>query len=251
MAREVLPHAREYATREYWEVRFKKETAHDWLCSFSQVRDLLQPYLGSPATSRILILGNGTSLLPLELVSAGFSCVVATDYVLDVVETMRARHAGTPIVWACADALALTPNLGTFDVVIDKGVTDAIVSAEGDSWSPPPEALAASHAVCRGVAALLEKGGRFVQISFSQPHFRAVHLLQHVSRGAPSSVPPPPPPLPSLLLAVAEDDGEFEPDLNPGASRPALQSVAWSLWATFEVLKVDAGLGYFCYVCVK
>jgi SAM-dependent methyltransferase len=245
----ALPLAHEYKEKAYWETRFSTETEHDWLCTFPQVRHLLGPYLGEPASSRILVLGNGNSSLPLELASAGFLCVTATDYVRGVVDAMSARHAGAPVSWAVADMLALEASglpAGAFDVVIDKGAMDAIVSATGDSWSPPLEALSASLAVCRGVAALLAPGGKFLQISFSQPHFRAAHLLQ--GGGAP---PPPPPPSPPPPPQEDEDKDEFEPDKNPGAAKPALPAVEGSLWARFEVLPVEAGLGYYLYALTK
>ena len=241
----AFPHAHEYTLKSYWEERFRTEASFDWLCTFSQIHELIAPFLGDPSTSRVLILGNGTSPLPLELAAAGFSRVTATDYVGAVVDAMRARPAGAPVAWAVADMLALPASgLGAFDVVIDKGAMDAIVSAEGDSWQPRAEALAASRAVCSGVAALLAKGGVFLQVSFSQPHFRSLHLLQRCGGGG--DVPPPPPPPPPLQGDGS--DGEFEPDLSPGARQPFAPRVEGSLWRAFEVLRVNAGLGYFCYV---
>ena len=244
----MLPqNSKTYSEKSYWDTRFQTEASHDWLATYAQLRPLLLPYI-RPA-SRILILGNGNSPLPLALASDGFLHVLATDYSEVVVERMRAAQAPT-VSWACADMLRLPeaplPHAGAYDCVIDKGALDAIVSAQGDSWAPPAADLAASHAVCAGVAALLRPGGCFICVSFSQPHFRTPHLLQREGAGA-----APAPPAPALAASSGGEDSDFEPDLNPGAARPPQPALEGSLWSSLSVQRVEAGLGYFCYILTK
>ena len=121
-----LPHPREYTQQAYWAARFAVEESHEWLSTWPQLRQLLLPFLGPPAASRICILGNGNSALPVSLAREGFTRVTSTDYEPAVVAAMRARHAGDGVTWAVADMLELTASglpLASFDVVLDKGGT--------------------------------------------------------------------------------------------------------------------------------
>lgn len=188
-----------YAAREYWDVRFKTETAHEWLCTWPQLRELLLPYLvglgeeavecrdGETQDNRsVLILGNGSSSLPLELAREGrFARIIASDFSEVVTASMAARHgAAEPRVsWRVADMLALPPpGEERFDAVLDKGGLDALLVG-GDVWAPPRDLLAAAQRVCEGVHASLKPGGVWVSVSFAQPHFRLHYLLQQVGGG--------------------------------------------------------------------
>ncbi|CAM9744500.1 unnamed protein product, partial [Phaeothamnion confervicola] len=82
--------------------------------------------------------------------------------------------------WAVADATMLAGLAdGSFAAVVDKACMDALVVEEGDPWSPEPAVVATVHRMCAAVSRVLRPGGRFLQISFAQPHFRRKYLLGH------------------------------------------------------------------------
>lgn len=56
---------------------------------------------------------------------------------------------------------------------------DAVVADGGDCWSPDDDMLAKTDAICGETARVLKPGGIYVQVSFGQPHFRKLHILQN------------------------------------------------------------------------
>jgi hypothetical protein len=64
-----------------------------------------------------------------------------------------------------------------FDVVFDKAAGDSLLSNEEDVWDPAPGAIASARSMCRHISRVLRPGGRFVQVSLVQPHFRNKYLL--------------------------------------------------------------------------
>jgi SAM-dependent methyltransferase len=177
----------QYALLSYWEARFAAEAHKEWLCDFAALRCALLPLLlgarGGGRDARILIVGNGNSELAAELSDAGFSRVVASDFSAAAVARMRARHAASHprVRYLQADMLDLAAAglaRASFDCVVDKAAMDAVLADGGDAWRPRAELLEAARRVCSSVAHVLAPGGVFVQLSFSQPHFRRRFLLQ-------------------------------------------------------------------------
>jgi hypothetical protein len=250
----------QYTQKTYWDERFKTERDFEWLCTWQDLHPLLAPYFSGPQVFSCAILGNGSSRLPYSL-SNDYpqATVIATDY-SEVVISSCQSHPGnhTNLTFSVADmtalahsSLASSPHFGGFDVVLDKGALDALVSAEGDDWDPSPDKLEVSHLVCSGVHKALREGGVFIMVSFSQPHFRKRHLLQpRVPQGPPLSGQ-------ELLLKAhagggEDSDGdEWEADKTPGVSALPPPTVLGSFWSKCEVLTVERGLGYFIYVCTK
>jgi hypothetical protein len=262
-----------YSSQHYWEQRFATETHYEWLCTFSDIAPLLAPFLGSSSPQTYLVLGTGTSSLPADLAAAYPSAsVLATDYSTVLIEALQRQPvASSNLAYAYADMLRLEalaaacPAFGSLDAVFDKGALDALVSAEGDSWQVPSELLATSARVVQGVHAALREGGRYFMLSFSQPHFRAMHLLQQRSSAQGGGEGPAAGaaqgggegPAATAAGAAAqqaaseEDEGEWEADLNPDPVRAAIPPVAGSYWSHFEHRVVERGLGIFLYICTK
>ena len=169
----------EYKSRAYWDARFEAEAEHEWLGGFAQLRgpimDALAPLLGTPA--QVLVLGCGNSALSAELAAAQPEwTVVSVDFSAAVIARMRARHP--ELEWIEDDMTALRSLAeGRFDAVVDKAGMDALVTDEGDPWRPSASAVRDVDATVAAVGRVLKRaGGRFVQVSFQQPHFRRKHL---------------------------------------------------------------------------
>jgi SAM-dependent methyltransferase len=254
----------QYATRAYWDARFATERHYEWLCEWGDVAPLLAPLLArAPAPAPLWVLGTGTSALPAQLAAAfPAAAVLATDYSAVLIASLQAAAAAAApapggLAHACADMTDLQAALGghahwgRVEAVLDKGALDALVSAEGDCWEAAPELLAVSARVARGVHAALRPGGRYVMLSFSQPHFRARHLLQRAQGGEVAATPSPAAAAPVKEEGEGEDDGEWERDLNPSPVQPAIPPVEGSLWSAFEWHRVERGLGIFLYICTK
>jgi len=271
-----------YASRAYWEQRFASESHKEWLVSSAELVPRLLPQLRG--CSRVLLVGNGSSDLGAELLAAGVSRVVATDFSETVVTAMAEKHAhlAPALTYSVADMLSLPSHFAdaSFDAVIDKAGFDAVVADGGaDRWVPTADARAAARRLCLGSARVLKTGGVFVSVSFSQPHFRLRLLLDASNIGEPGGrgreVGPAAAAADASAVALplapraarggtevagaggcgaAEEDDEFEADLTPGIDTRTVVSQLPDLdttpWETSSVINLDVGLGYFVY-CLR
>jgi SAM-dependent methyltransferase len=108
---------------------------------------------------------------------------VNVDYSPAVIAMMSARMSAElypSVSWRCLDFRSMASGLpaASFDVVLDKGSLDAVWSDGGSQWTPSTEVLADISATIEQIVLLLRPGGRFVSISFGQPHFRLPFMLQ-------------------------------------------------------------------------
>ncbi|KAJ7142692.1 S-adenosyl-L-methionine-dependent methyltransferase [Mycena epipterygia] len=165
-----------YGTKEYWE----SEGAFDWFKSYRDIAPLLRELIPCK-DARILMLGCGNSMLSQDMYDDGYKNIVNTDYSSVVIEQMRARHlemeyknAGLEM-----DVRDLQFADGTFDIVIDKGTMDAMMTANGDVWDPPQQVIDDCTAEVDEVIRTLKNGvGVFVYLTFGQPHFRRRFLTR-------------------------------------------------------------------------
>ncbi|TFY54749.1 hypothetical protein EVG20_g9583 [Dentipellis fragilis] len=233
---DVLPQSNEeYGTKEYWDKRYAQEAADanfDWFKKYEDVADLIREVVPDKA-ARILMLGCGNSTLSEDMYDDGYKNIVNIDarssfsdifinltlpqYSPVVVEQMRNRHQNNrpEMSWHEMDIRALTFRDSTFDVAIDKGTMDAMMTAKGDVWGsggiqftdgmpqdPPQQVIddctkevdevlrwvmvAASVLLrehypygCARVCSVLRKGtGIFLYLTFGQPHFRRRFLTR-------------------------------------------------------------------------
>lgn len=195
-----------YTRKAYWDLRFKEEEKYEWLVEWKDIAGLVSALL-APG-SHVLLVGNGTSLLPLHMQEAGFK-TLATDYSEVLVARMQAKQP--EVAWAVADMMNLPFPAGSFDAVLDKAVFDAILAQRGDTWDPPEDLLATAKTLLQESLRVLKPGGHYVQISFAQPHFRKQYLQQQ-------------------LVQEGEEGGSWE-----------------SSWEDFQVASIPAGFGYFMY----
>jgi EEF1A lysine methyltransferase 4 len=179
----------------------KEGVTFDW---FNMGMDTLRPMLEEHVpdqSARILHLGCGNSCLGEEMYAQGWRDIVNVDYAPAVIAHMRERTASScpGMAWVVADIFALdqarmpdgTQELGLFDVALDKGTLDALLTRPHDPWDPEAEVVACIDAYMHQVWEALQPGGLFLHITWSQPHFRRRFLelgdrfdvqVQHIAR---------------------------------------------------------------------
>ena len=112
-----------------------------------------------------------------RLYQDGFQNIVNVDYSATVIDQMSRRcppESFPKMSWLRADFRSLDMlGDGEFSVVLDKGSLDALWSDGGSQWHPSEAVLSdVSAALSECLRVLKRPGGRFISISFGQPHFR-------------------------------------------------------------------------------
>ncbi|KAI0306122.1 S-adenosyl-L-methionine-dependent methyltransferase [Multifurca ochricompacta] len=182
MANTVPARNEEYSTQEYWDQRYAQEAEEatfDWFKKYEDVAHLLRPIL-PVKTARILMLGCGNSTLSEDMYDDGYTNIVNIDYSPVVIERMRARNYHRPeMQWLVMDIRDLTFEDDSFDVVIDKGTMDAMMTAKGDVWDPPQQVIDDCAKEVDEVLRVLRVGdSTFLYLTFGQPHFRRRYLTR-------------------------------------------------------------------------
>ncbi|KAF7770350.1 hypothetical protein Agabi119p4_6324 [Agaricus bisporus var. burnettii] len=168
MSTGVLPDTNEaYGAKEYWDQRYSQETENadfDWFKSMS----------------RILMLGCGNSKLSEDMWEDGYKNIVNTDYSRVLIENMKQRHgeARPEMQWYEMDVRDLKFDEESFDVAIDKGTMDAMMTTKGDVWDPPEQVIRDCNKEVDEALRVLRKGGSFIYLTFGQPHFRRRYLAR-------------------------------------------------------------------------
>ena len=172
----TLPHSNKtYSQHAYWEERFEHESEYEWLVGFDELHPALLPLL-QPA-DRLLVVGCGNSSLSARLYEAGYTRITNIDYADTVIRKQAAKHRDKPgMHWLTMDMLHLAFPPASFTAVLDKCSMDALTTTEGSPWQPNPSTRAAVHTLLSSISALLTADGRYIQISFTQPHFRHKYL---------------------------------------------------------------------------
>ncbi|KAF8449172.1 S-adenosyl-L-methionine-dependent methyltransferase [Boletus edulis BED1] len=166
----------EYGTREYWNLRYTQEdpdTPYDWFKSYAELAIHLR-LLIPDKTARILVLGCGNSKFSEDMWEDGYRNIVNIDYSPVVIEQMRARHADSrpDMEWHEMDVRSLSFEDASFDVAIDKGTMDAMMTSSTSVWDPPEDIIKDCTAEVSEVLRVLRPSGTFLYITFGQPHFR-------------------------------------------------------------------------------
>ncbi|PWN42116.1 S-adenosyl-L-methionine-dependent methyltransferase [Ceraceosorus guamensis] len=174
----------DFQTRAYWDKRYALEGDEDfdWFKKYGEVRDVFRTLIPDQS-SRILMLGTGNSTLSKDMYVDGFKDITNIDFSTVLVERMRARQPETQ--WMVMDVRDLASRaselggIGSWDIVIDKATLDALMATgPGESvWDPSPEVRRNVALEVDGVMSLLKPAtGKFIYLTFAQPHFRTPYL---------------------------------------------------------------------------
>ena len=167
-----------FKLKSYWDERFQKEEQYDWLVKYDELEQYLSAHL-TDRNARILVLGCGNSTFSSDLYDHGYKNITNIDFSEVCIERMQLKHSNSrpDMSWVTMDMTELTFDDESFDIVIDKASMDAILVDEGDVWDPEPETIALVDKMNLGISRVLKKGGKFIQITFAQPHFRTKYLM--------------------------------------------------------------------------
>lgn len=172
----IADHNEDYKSQEYWDARFEKEEEYEWLVKYADVAHLLQPLIRF--SQRILVIGCGNSRFSSDLYDAGYTNIVNIDYSPTVIERMKTSNSTRiGMTWIAMDMTVLDFPIHSFDVVLDKAAMDAIMVDEGSVWDPESAVIDMAHKMCCQIGKVLVPTGIYIQISFSQPHFRTKYLM--------------------------------------------------------------------------
>lgn len=165
-----------YKTKEYWDDRFQTEETYDWLLTYPHIKQYILPYI--KPEHKILIVGCGNSTFSADLYDDGFQNIVNIDFSKIVINRMAEANKSRPnMTWLEMDMCDLQFDNSAFDVVIDKATMDALLVDEGSVWDPEVNIIHSVDKMCRDISRVLTPQGVFLQISFSQPHFRTKYLM--------------------------------------------------------------------------
>ncbi|KAF9956097.1 hypothetical protein BGZ72_003034 [Mortierella alpina] len=167
-----------YKRQEYWEERYSKEESFDWFKTYEDLKPLLNEHITSK-DARILMLGCGNSTLSEDMYDDGFHNIVNIDFSKTVIDNMTEKCKDrVGMEWIEMDIRDLKFEDGSFDIVIDKGTMDALMCDRGDVWNPDEELVKTVAEEVDEVVRVLKVGGKFLYITFGQPHFRKPHLVR-------------------------------------------------------------------------
>lgn len=156
----------EYSQSSYWNERYARDpTPFEWFQDSTALLPLLSRYVSSRST-RVLILGCGTSSLGLDLLNErDLKQLHQIDFSSVCIDLMRKRHSQTPsLLFSCQDACRTDFAAQSFDLIIDKGTLDsAMCSEEGEK-----NGLRMIEEAQR----LLEPEGKFILFSHAPPEHR-------------------------------------------------------------------------------
>jgi len=161
----------DYARLDYWNDRYTHEEIFEWCKSYSSFKHLIDEHV--KRSDKILMLGCGNSELSEEMYRDGYHSITNIDYSPVVIENMKNRSPeAQSMQWMIMDVQELRFDAGQFDVVIEKATLDALLVNEKDPWHISDDGKTLMNRVLTQVSNVLLKGGRFISITFAQPHFR-------------------------------------------------------------------------------
>uniref|UniRef100_A0A8D0BXV5 eEF1A lysine and N-terminal methyltransferase n=1 Tax=Salvator merianae TaxID=96440 RepID=A0A8D0BXV5_SALMN len=164
---QLLPRrVQEFASAEYWERFFRQrgDRAFEWYGEWKELRRSLERYLR--LQDSILVVGCGNSELSEQLYDEGYQDIINVDISEVVVKQMekRSAHLRPKMTYAVMDVLQMDFPDEHFQVVLDKGTLDALLTDEKETTLSRGERMLAE------ISRVLQFGGRYLCVSLAQSH---------------------------------------------------------------------------------
>ncbi|CAE6466761.1 unnamed protein product [Rhizoctonia solani] len=178
---DVIPkHNKSYEGKDYWDERYQSEEGRqpfDWFKSYKDIKEILEVYIPRKNV-RILMLGCGNSTLSEDMYQDGYQNIVNIDFSPVVIQHMRSAYPH--MEWLEMDIRDLKFEAETFDILIDKGTMDAMLTGASDVWNPSPEIVENCEAEVSEALRLRFAARRKVGL----PYLRAAALPKEISHSS-------------------------------------------------------------------
>ncbi|KAI6714215.1 hypothetical protein JHW43_003252 [Diplocarpon mali] len=182
----------ELSRPEYWDARYAAKSAgaggkdmksFEWFRDFRKLKRFFEEWLPAPGGAEVLLhLGCGNSTLTSDLYHEGYKHQICVDFSQVVINAMMTKYAELNQRWAVMDVRKLELEDSSIDLAIDKGTLDAFL--HGSLWSPPDDVISNVGAYVDEVrssslfwnfrpqvARVLKPEGKWLYITYRQPHF--------------------------------------------------------------------------------
>ncbi|CAF1093725.1 unnamed protein product [Adineta ricciae] len=166
----------------YWDERFLTEDSFEWFGDCSRLYPVLDQHFKSSPSRVLLHLGCGSSSLAEEMCNRHYCHLVYNvDYSFGILDKRRSIKTNQHVIdWIALDIRAMPLRSNYFDTIIEKGTLDVFfVGHEHHLWNPPEELKEKIDLILTQISQCLQSNhGRFISISFQQPHFRRPFLAK-------------------------------------------------------------------------
>jgi ubiquinone/menaquinone biosynthesis C-methylase UbiE len=116
-------------------------------------------------SEKCLVIGCGNSAFSSDLYDHGFKHITNIDFSEQVIDSMRSQNLQrSEMSWEVMDMTALTYPDESYDVVLDKGALDALMSAN------TPQAKAQAEEMFQSIIRVLKANGRYVCITLAEDY---------------------------------------------------------------------------------
>ena len=168
--------------QSYWDKRFLTEDSFEWFGDCSRLYPVLDLYLKSSPSIILLHLGCGSSSLAEEMYNRHYChLILNVDYSFGILDKRRSIKQNKYLIdWLALDIRAMPLCSNYFDTIIEKGTLDVFfVGHEHHLWNPSEELKDKIDLILTQISQCLQSNhGRFISISFQQPHFRRTFLAK-------------------------------------------------------------------------
>ncbi|XP_072504730.1 eEF1A lysine and N-terminal methyltransferase isoform X2 [Notamacropus eugenii] len=174
----LLPQSsKEFGSVDYWEKFFQQrgKKAFEWYGSYLDLCGVLHKYI--KAKDKVLVVGCGNSELSEQLYDVGYQDIVNIDISEVVIKQMKERSASRrpQMSFLQMDMTKMEFPDASFQVVLDKGTLDAVLTDEEEKTLEKVDKMLAE------VGRVLQVGGRYLCISLAQAHILK-KVVGHFSR---------------------------------------------------------------------
>ena len=156
--------------KNYWEERYDEQsgTTFDWLEDYESIKPIIDN-LGIKKEYRILNVGCGNSEFSEKMFDEGYTHNYNIDICQNVIDFMRNRNRDKKgLHFDVMDVCEMAYKDETFDLIIDKSTTDALLCAD--------HSFMIVAKMLKEISRVLKTGGYYLIISYGQPENRMIHL---------------------------------------------------------------------------